>query len=501
MSFTIHHLPAARSPAPASGTPSVRLPRQDAAVIGALLASTFVVVLSETTMGVAIPPLMRELDVPAASAQWLTTGFMLTMAIVIPVTGFLLRRFPMRQVYLAAMALFLGGTVLSAIAPGFEALLAGRIVQATGTAIITPLMLMTVATIVPPVIRGRTMGGITIVMAVAPAAGPAVSGIILDELGWRWLFWLTLPVAGAALTAGIIFIRNVTTPGRAYFDVLSAILAALGLGGVVYGLAGLGSTARAAHGIPGWVPLAVGGIGLAWFAARQLHLQRDDRALVDLRTFGSPTFAATVGLLALTIIGLFGALLLLPLYLQEVLGLTAAQTGLLLLPGGLTVGLLAPLIGRIYDRHGPTAVLPAGTVIVSAAFWALTRAGQRTPYGWAIAAHILLSTGIAFLVTPLFTAALGATPARLYSHASAILNTIQQVAGAAGGALFVTIMSTTAARLISEGTAKHLAVAEGTHAAFLTAALLSLAGIALGIGLARSARRSAAGAPSPQRID
>ncbi|MET7400871.1 DHA2 family efflux MFS transporter permease subunit [Dactylosporangium sp. NPDC005572] len=463
-----------------------RLARSDAAMIAALLASTFVVVLSATVMTVAIPPLIHDLNVPATSAQWLTTGFMLTMAIVIPITAFLVRRFRLRVLYIIAMGLFLAGTLLDATAQGFEALLVGRVVQAMGSAIITPLMLTTVATLVSPAVRGRTMGAITLVMAVAPAMGPTASGLVLDALGWRALFWLTLPIASAALIYGLFAIRNVTTPEPARFDVVSALLAAMGFGGIIFGLTGLGETADSGSALPAWSALTIGGVTLALFSWRQLR--RADRALVDLRTFRSPAFSAAVTLLALTMIGLFGSLLLLPLYLQDVRGLTTAQTGLALLPGGIVMGILAPIVGRISDRSGPATVLPAGTIVLSAAFWALAGFDETTPYGWAIAAHILLSVGIALLMTPLFSISLNATPAPLTPHASAILNTVQQVAGAAGGALLIAVMSAVTSSQTSRGADGLIATSTGIRGGFLTAATVSLAGIGLAFYTGRMAR-------------
>ncbi|MFK3982388.1 DHA2 family efflux MFS transporter permease subunit [Micromonospora sp. NPDC050397] len=454
-------------------------------MITALLAATFVVVLAATVMTVAIPPLTHDLSVPATSAQWLTTGYMLTMAIVIPVMAFLARRFRLRPLYTTAMSLFLAGTLLSATAPAFETLLIGRVVQATGAAIITPLMLTTVATLVPTAVRGRTMGGITLVMAVAPAVGPTVSGLVVDALGWRALFWLTLPIAAAAFVFGLLVVRDVTEPKPARFDLVSALLSATGFSGVIVGLARLGGTASSNSAPAAWASLAVGVMALALFTRRQLRL--GDRALVDLRTFRSPGFATGVALLALTMIGLFGALLLLPLYLQEVRGLTTAQTGLALLPGGITAGVLAPIVGRISDRHGPGAALLPGAIVLSATFWTLA-ATDHAPYGWAIAAHILLNVGIAFLITPLFTVGLNATPTTLSPHASAILNTVQQVAGAAGGALLITVTSTVASHLTAGGASQRIAIATGIHGGFLTAAIVSLSGIGLAVGLARSTR-------------
>ena len=446
-------------------------------VIGLLLVSAFVVILNETLMAVALPHLMRDLSITASAAQWLTTAFMLTMAVVIPITGFLLQRFNTRPVFITAMSLFSTGTLIAATAPGFEVLLGGRVVQATGTAIMMPLLMTTVMNLVPPSTRGRTMGNISIVISVAPAIGPTVSGLILSLLDWRWMFLMILPIALAALVLGAVRIQNVTTPRRTHFDVPSVILSAFGFGGLVYGLSNLGTAPVDERPFTVWMPLAVGAIALVVFVLRQLRLQRRDQALLDLRTFTSRTFTFAISMLAISMMVLFGVIILLPMYLQNVRGLDVLSTGLLLLPGGLAMGLLAPLVGRIYDRIGPTALLMTGSVLVSGVLWSLTMLTEQTAVGWVLAAHITLSIGLASMFTPLFTASLSSLKPQLYSHGSAIVGTVQQVAGAAGTALFITVMAAQASALISDGSSDVSATAAGVRLAFLVGAVLSLLAI------------------------
>ena len=443
-------------------------------VIGLMLVSAFVVILNETIMGVALPVLMRDLRIDASTAQWLSTAFMLTMAVVIPITGWLLQRFNTRPVFLAAMTLFSAGTLVAAIAPGFTILLVARVVQASGTAIMMPLLFTTVMTLVPPASRGRTMGNISIVISVAPAIGPTISGLILSVLDWRWMFILVLPIAIAALLLGAARIQNVTEPKRTHFDVPSVILSAFGFGGLVYGLSNLGAAASGGNALSGWLPLGVGIVAIAVFILRQLRLQRRDDALLDLRTFRSRTFTLAIIMITISMLALFGTIILLPIYMQDVLGLDTLSTGLLLLPGGLVMGLMAPFVGRIYDRIGPTALVVTGSVIVSIVFWGMTMLNQHTPFWWVLAAHLSLSFALALMFTPLFTAGLAALTPDLYSHGSAIVGTVQQVAGAAGTALFVTVMAAQAATLAAHGAPALSAMASGIQAAFLCGAIISL---------------------------
>lgn len=447
-------------------------------VIRVLLVATFIVFLNETIMGVAIPPLMRVFHASAAAAQWLTAAFLLTTAVVIPVTGFLLQRFHTRPVFIWAMSLFSLGTLVAALAPELSVLILARIIQALGTAIMMPLLMTTIMTLVPVSERGRTMGNISIVISMAPAIGPTISGFILNYLNWRWMFLLVLPIALAALALGSARIRNVTVPRRVPLDVPSVLLSALAFGGLVFGLSQIGVGSVPGASAP-WLPLAGGAAFMGVFILRQWALQRQDRPLLDLRTFGSGNFCLSVLLMAVMMMALFGTLILLPIYLQNVLGLSTLRTGLLLLPGGLLMGLLSPPVGRLYDRIGPAPLLIPGVLIVSAVLWAMTLLGTATPVRYILAGHIVISAGFALLFTPLFTLSLSSVHVRLYSHGSALLGSVQQVAGAAGVALFVALMSARMSALLGRGSVPLQALAGGIRGAFLCGALISLLAVAL----------------------
>jgi DHA2 family lincomycin resistance protein-like MFS transporter len=449
-------------------------------VIGILMVSTFVVILNETIIGVALPNFMKSLHIDSSAGQWLSAAFMLTMAVVIPITGFLLQRFNTKPIYIAAMSFFSLGTIIAILAgsaESFPLLLVGRVVQACGTAIMFPLLITTVMTLVPPATRGRTMGNISIVISVAPAIGPSISGLILNAFGsWQWLFILVLPISLAALVIGGLMVKNVTTPKVTKFDVGSVILSAIGFGGLVYGISNLGVAVGNSLLFEGWIPLGVGVVALGFFVWRQLVLQKIDDALLDLRTFLSRTFTLSIVMLVLSMMAFFGTIIVLPLYLENVLKLSPINTGLLLLPGGLLMGVLAPFVGRYYDRHGPTRLLGFGAVLTALTFWAMTTFGADTNVWLVFTAYLALSVGLALLFTPLFTASLGSLPESLYSHGSAIVGTVQQVGGAAGTALLVTVLS--AHEIFSApGVATVSSMASGIHFAFLTAAIISVLAI------------------------
>jgi len=477
------------TPGPAG---SDRLPATTKTILAVLMTGAFVVILNETAMNVALSRIMRDLAVTERTAQWLTTGFMLTMAVVIPISGWLLQRLSTRGVFTLAMSLFAVGTGIAIVSPNFAVLLVARVIQASGTAVMMPLLMTTVMELVPPHLRGRVMGTTSLVIATAPAIGPTLSGVVLQFLSWRFVFVLVLPIALTILFIGRWVVPNLDDPQPVSLDVLSIPLAAIGFGGLVYGLSLVGNPL-----VPDWelsAVLAVGALGLAAFLIRQLILQRSDRALLDLRTFAQPTFAISIAVMAVVMMVLFGSIIATPLVLQQVLHLEPLTVGLLLLPGGLLMGLLGPVVGRLYDRVGPRMLVVPGAVVVGGAFAIYSTISTATQWWQLLAANLMLSLGLAFMMTPLFTTAMGALPHRLYSYGSAMIGTVQQVAGAAGTALFVTIMSTVGGRAAASGEVAEAALATGARTAFLVVGLVWLLTVFGGLFLSRV---QPAGEPQP----
>ncbi len=457
-----------------------------------LVVATFVVILNETTMGVALRAIMTDLDVDARAGQWVTTAFMLTLAVVIPMSSWLIERLTTRQVFGLAMGLFCLGTALAAVATSIEWLVAARVVQASGTAVMMPLGMTTTMTVVPPAQRGSMMGNISLVIAVAPAVGPTLSGALLEVVGWRGIFWTMLPIALVMTGVGLRWLPNVSEAGSAHLDLPSVPLAALGFGGVVYGLSQVGGEGASAAGAA--VPLAVGVAAMVVFAVRQVRLAPRDQALLDLRPFRERQFTVALVIMVSSMASLFGAIIVLPLYLLGSLGLSPVEAGLLLLPGSLLMGLLGRPVGGLYDRVGPRPLVVPGVVVTSLAVWSLSLVGADTSRWQVLGSHVLLSLGLGFVFTPLFTASLSAVPPRLYSHGSAILGSIQQLAGAAGTALAVTVMSVWQAAAVASGAVEPVAVAVGARAAFMGAGFLSLAPVVAALFIRRP---HAAGIPVP----
>ncbi len=448
-------------------------------VVGWLVLATFIVILNETIMINAIPRLMSDLAVTAQSAQWLSTAFMLTMAAVIPVTGWFLQRVTTRAAFTTAMGIFCLGTALAAVAPGFVVLLLARVIQASGTAVMLPLLMTTLMTVVDERDRGRVMGNVTLAISVAPALGPTVSGAVLQLGSWRLLFVLVLPIAAAITAVALVRLENVgeVRPGR--IDSGSVVAAALGFGGVVYGL----SRFSGGEVLTPLVIIAAGLVSIAVFVVRQRVLQRSGVPLMDLRVLRYPTYTLALLLLAASFMAMLGSMIMLPLYLQDVRGLSPLRTGLLVMPGGLAMGLLGPQVGRVLDRRGGRVLVLPGAVGIVLALAALTRVTLTVPFWQLLLVHVLLMVSLAAVFTPAFTVGLGALPVELYSHGSAMLGTLQQVAAAVGTALVITVMTSRTASLAGGGADPLDALLGGMRTAFTVGAGLALVVAMLAVAL------------------
>ncbi|MGY5319257.1 MDR family MFS transporter [Neomicrococcus lactis] len=457
-----------------------RLSPSSVMTISVLIVSAFVMILNETIMNVALPTLMEQFSVSADRAQWLSTSFMLTLAVIIPTTGYLLRRLSIRQVYTAAMSLFILGTALAASSQFFEMLLASRVIQASGTAVMMPLLMTTVLDLVPVSRRGQIMGNVSIVISVAPAIGPTLSGLILQWLSWRFMFVVVLPIALIALIIGFSRVPNNGGGEVSHLSIPSILLSVPGFGGLVYGLSNLGgghdaaATAGASQSTIAWVAIAISVVCLTAFVLLQLRLQRSNKALLDMRPFTYREYTLSLITMVLAMVALFGVIILAPLYLQQVRGLSTLQTGLMLLPGGILMGVLAPFVGRWYDKIGARSLVVPGSILLSLVLWQFTRFDASTPIWLILALMFTMNMSFALLFTPLFTTALNPLPHSLHSHGSALLSALQQLGGAAGTALLIGLMVSGTAAAAAQGADPITAEVSGLQHGYTAAAIVSV---------------------------
>ncbi|WP_256374609.1 MDR family MFS transporter [Corynebacterium sp. HMSC06D04] len=443
-----------------------------------LVLGAMIMILNETSLSVALPAVMADFSIPATAAQWLTTGFMLTMGVVIPTTGYLLERFSTRQIFFASTGLFLAGTVIAALAPAFLVLLAGRVVQAAGTALMIPTLMTVAMTLVPPQRRGSVMGIISIVISVAPALGPTVGGAIVNALSWHFIFWAMAPLMALLVVAGMAKLVDVGESRDTPLDPLSVVLSVFAFGGLVYGLSSIEKMLEGG-GLVEIIATVVGVVALVVFAKRQLALGKENRALMDLRPFRVRNYTIAVVIMLVSFGLMLGSVTVLPIYLQTSLGVSALVTGLVVMPGGLLQGLVSPFVGRIYDSHGPRPLMIPGAILLVLGLGAMATLGEGSPVWLVVVMHVTFAVGIGLMMTPLMTTALSSLPNELYSHGSAIMNTLQQLAGAMGTAFLVVFLTRGTVAGMEAGMDEAAATAQGTHWAFLFAAVASLVALVL----------------------
>ncbi|WP_183602648.1 DHA2 family efflux MFS transporter permease subunit [Paenibacillus phyllosphaerae] len=400
-------------------------------ILGAFLAT-----LNQTVMSVATPELMEDFSITAATAQWLTTGYLLVNGVLIPITAYLMQRFTTRQLFQTSMIIFMIGTIISALAGSFEVLLTGRMVQAAGAGIIMPLLMNVILTLFPPEKRGAAMGMMGFAIIFAPAIGPTLAGYLLENYAWETMFYGMIPFAAVCIICGFIYLRNVGEQTKAKVDLVSVLLSTVGFGAVLYGFSSAGSKGWSSAEVI-WT-IIVGLLSLVLFTWKQLVSRNP---LLDLRAFKYNMFSLTTIISIAVTMVMYADMMLLPLYLQNARGYTALESGLLLLPGALVMGFLMPVAGRLFDRFGAKWLAVIGLVITIATTIGFVDLSDSTSYTYLVLMSTGRRIGMALLLMPIQTAGLNQLPNRLNAHGTAISNTIRQVAGAVGTSLLVTVMT------------------------------------------------------------
>ncbi|MBU5363688.1 multidrug efflux MFS transporter [Enterococcus raffinosus] len=447
-----------------------------------LLIGTFCTVLNQTLLTTAFPALMKAFDISASSVQWLTTGFLLVNGIMIPISAWLINKFSSKRLYLTAMTIFLIGTITCFIAPNFSTLLIGRLIQAAGVGISMPLLQNIMLSIFPPEKRGSAMGMAGIVIGLAPALGPTLSGWIIDHYTWRDLFGMVIPIVILVLVLAIFLMKSVIQLSNPSIDVLSALLSTVGFGSLLYGFSSVGNDGWDSLKVIGFLIIGVVVIGL--FVWRQLHLEHP---FLELRVFKSPTFTIAAILSGVVNMAMVGAEMVLPLYIQNIRGESAFHSGLMLLPGALIMGLMMPITGAIFDKHGAKRLAISGMLILTAATLPFAFLTQETPVTMIVILYAMRMFGISMVMMPVTTSGMNALPMNLISHGTAVNNTFRQVASSIGTAVLISILTNvTKDNLPKASLLKSLplsykdqainATLSGYHAAFFVAVIFGLVG-------------------------
>ena len=456
------------------------LTRKQSVLLIVLVFGTFVTVLNQTVVAPALPSIMSEMNVDAAVAQWLTTGFTLVNAIMVPITAFLTDRFTTRRLFLASMVLFTAGTALAAWGPNFPVLLAGRLIQAAGAGILMPLVMTVLMWTFPIDRRGTAMGVFGIVIAFAPAAGPTVAGIIIDQANWHVMFWIIAVLCAAVIVfAAAALERGGETNKDVKLDVASVILSTLGFGGLLYGLSAIGSygvTADSAGGV------IIGVIALAFFFRRQLRMEQP---MLQVRVLTSRRFLIATIIVMLVQGALLAGGILIPILLQSYMGFSATTSGLVLLPGAIVMGAMGPVAGRLFDKHGPRVLAVIGTGVLALTTATFMFMGPGMGLITLTVIYTVRLFSLSLVNMPISTWGMNALPDKLMNHGTSVQNTFRQVAGSLGTAVIVSA-STVATNMVSGSTDAVTAGVFGIHAAFAVATALCVLGFVLTVALVRN---------------
>lgn len=405
-----------------------------------LLSGGFLAILNQTLLTTAIPHIMVDLSLTENTAQWVTTIFMLVNGIMIPVTAFLTETFTTRRLFISAMVLFAVGTVFCALTTNFPMLIVGRVIQAAGAGIIMPLMMTIFLLVFPITKRGTAMGLVGLVISFAPAIGPTLSGWIIDQYPWRTIFIIILPFIIIDIFAAYFVLKNVTKRTFPKVDILSIILSSFGFGGLLYGFSSAGNF--------GWsstyviLSLTIGAISLLIFILRQLKLKEP---MLEFRIFKYKVFTLTTGIGMIAFIVLIGAETILPIYMQNMAGYTALESGLMIMPGALVMGIMSPINGRIFDRIGGRWLMITGLSIVVITSFAFTNLTVDTSFKYLSIMFAIRMFGISMIMMPSATTGLNQLPIKLIAHGTAMNNTMRQVGASIGTAMLITIMTSVAA--------------------------------------------------------
>jgi EmrB/QacA subfamily drug resistance transporter len=401
-----------------------------------IMLGAFIAILNQTLINVAIPHIMIDFNVSANVVQWLVTGYMLVNGVMIPITAFLIERFGSRRMFIIAMVLFTIGAMICALAPSFGVMMMGRVVQATGAGIIMPLMMTIILTVFPTEKRGMAMAMMGIVLIFAPAIGPTLSGWIVQTYTWRILFYIVLPISVIDIVLALLLLTNVTKISKVTFDFWGFLFSTIGFGGLLYAFSEAGSL--------GWssgvvlVTLAIGVISLILFVWREFSVEEP---MLNLRVFSYDIFTLTTIVGSIINMALFAAMILLPIYLQNIRGFTPLESGLLLLPGAVLMGIMQPIAGKIFDRSGARLLAIIGLVITTFTTWEFSKLTGDTSYAHVMLLYCMRMFGMSFLMMPVMTEGMNQLPRRLTAHGTATSNTMRQVAGSLGTALLVSVMS------------------------------------------------------------
>lgn len=434
------------------------LTRTQMVMVVVFLAGTVFAVLNQTLLSPALPTIMADLHVDATTVQWLTSGYSLTEAVIIPFAAYFIGRFSTRQLFLGGMTLFTLGSLCAALAPSFPILLLGRVLQAVGTGSVMPMVFTVILLIFPREKRGTAMGIISLVIGFAPAVGPSLAGLLIDSVGWRALFIIVTALSALIVIVGLIVLKNYGDFKRVTFDPLSVALTTVGLVCLLYGLSTFSSSSNLA--LTGAL-IVVGAVLMVVYVRRQLKLETPMLQVGILRT---RRYAITVIVIVIVQAALMGTGVIIPLYIQSVLGNSATVSGVAMLPGAVLGAIMSFFAGRLFDRYGVRRMVIPGGIVMLLGAAGMSLLGIDTNIAIVAVAYTVLVVGLQAIMTPLNTWGVNSLDNSVIQHAQGVSNTLNQIAGAFGTALLVSLSALSPA--LAPSASAHEQLYLGQHIAF-----------------------------------
>ncbi|MDG0844071.1 DHA2 family efflux MFS transporter permease subunit [Staphylococcus equorum] len=461
-----------------------------------MLLGGFFGLLNETLLTTALPSIMKDFQIGYTQVQWLTTAFLLTNGVVVPLSAMVIQRFSTRKVFLTAIFIFFIGTIIAGFSPNFSILLGGRIVQALGSGIMLPLMMTTILDIFEPHERGKYMGTFGLVIGLAPAIGPTLSGVLVEYFDWRSLFFVVTPIAALTFIGALKFVKNVGTNRKVPVDVLSIVLSILGFGGLLYGTS---SISRDGWSDPVVLTTVIGGLILVTsFIIRQTKLKTP---LLDFSVFKNSQFAVGITIMAFTMISMIGSETILPMFVQNIMKDSALQSGLILLPGAIVMGIMSVASGFLYEKYGAKilALIGMSIVVVTTSYFVIM--DEHTSPAILATVYAIRMIGIALGLMPLMTHTMNQLSRDMNAHGSSMTNTVQQISASIGTAGLITVMTQVSKNFTPDmsnykGIGKqeiaaqiqHEALLSGYHGAFWFAVIISIISL-LSVFMLKSQRK------------
>lgn len=427
-------------------------------------------------MNVALPNIMSEFHISPGLGQWITNGYMLVNGVMVPLTAFLIQRLSTRRLYLTAAGLFAFGTLVAGFAPNFSVLIIGRMIQALGAGVFGPLMNVVVMNLFPPDKRGGAMGMIGLALNFAPTIGPTLSGLVVTNLSWRYLFFIVAPLIVANFILAYFLLQNIGEPKVLKFDFIGVVFSSIGLGSLLYGFSNAGATPWSEFTVWGFVLIGLIVTGL--FVWRQFSTKTP---LLNMNVLKYREFVIATVINIVLMIAMYGGALMLPLYMQTVRGASPFVSGMVLFPGALVTAFISPWSGRLYDQYGVKYLTLIGILITALGSIVLASLTLTTPLWFAVVGQFLRQFGLVLVLMPIQTEAFNALPLSLMPDGSAMFTTVRQIAASFGTAALVTVMTRSALNYNNAhpNSSDVLVQLHAIQITFLTAAGIMIFGAAL----------------------